>query len=72
MKDYVKRMLDERDELKARIDKAQRFLDRNAQSMNTEDKELLVRQVQIMWEYYSVLELRLAREGIGHGSDGKR
>ena len=29
-----------------------------------EDKELLVRQVQIMWEYHSILELRLKREGV--------
>ena len=64
MKDYVSRMIKERDELKARIDKAQRFLDRNATSMGAEDKELLVRQVQIMWEYHSILELRLKREGV--------
>ena len=64
MKDYVSRMIKERDELKARIDKAQRFLDRNAMFMNAEDKELLVRQVQIMWEYHSILELRLKREGV--------
>ena len=68
MKDYVARMIKERDELKARIDKAQRFLDRNATSMGEVDKELLVRQVQIMWEYHSVLEIRLAREGIVSGS----
>jgi hypothetical protein len=57
-------MIKERDELKARIDKAQRFLDRNATSMGAVDKELLVRQVQIMWEYHSILELRLKREGV--------
>ena len=64
MKDYVSRMIKEREELKARIDKAQRFLDRNATSMGAVDKELLVRQVQIMWEYHSILELRLKREGV--------
>jgi len=64
MKDYVVRMINERDELKARIDKAQRFLDRNAVSLGAADKALLVRQVQIMWEYHSILELRLKREGV--------
>lgn len=64
MKDYVSRMIKERDELKARIDKAQRFLDRNATSMNVEDRDLLIRQVQTMWEYHTILEMRLNREGV--------
>ena len=64
MKDYVERMIKEHDELTGRIKKAQRFIDRNAATMNPVDKELLVRQIQLMWEYHSVLELRLSREGV--------
>ena len=64
MKDYVARMVKEHDELTGRIKKAQYFVDRNANTMHPEDKELLVRQIQLMWEYHSVLELRLAREGV--------
>ena len=64
MKDYVARMVKEHDELTGRIKKAQYFVDRNANTMHPVDKELLVRQIQLMWEYASVLELRLSREDV--------
>lgn len=63
MKDFVKRMIKERDELKERIDKAEDFYHNAQNSLTTVlsefEMECLEEQIDYMKDYFRVLNTRI-------------
>ena len=57
MKDYVKRLLEEKNEVTERLQKLKKFL-----SVTEKQRELLEKQADIMSEYESVLHERILLE----------
>lgn len=58
MEDYQKRVLEEREELKLKIEKLQKFLD-NCNRDEVLDFNLLQTQLQVMKTYLVVLDARI-------------
>lgn len=59
MLDYVKRMIQEKEDLEGKIRKMQKILDGNPFGMTEEEKNLLETQVGYMTQYLYVLEKRI-------------
>lgn len=59
MLDYVKRMIQEKEDLEGKIRKAQKALDGNPFGITCEEKNLLETQVGYMTQYLYVLEKRI-------------
>ena len=69
MKDYIKRMLDEKRELAERINKANKYLEEHGDKNNGWPTELrlLSAQVSAMETYYTILSLRIWDAGEREG-----
>ena len=59
MRDFVKRMVREKEELDAKIAKADAALQRPPYGMNKENKDLLYQQVEHMKAYSAILDKRI-------------
>ena len=61
MEEYQKRVIDERDELKRKVDKLYAFLGSSIyQGLNSADRRRLDRQHDVMSEYEEILSERIA------------
>lgn len=60
MKDWQKRVMDERYELAARLTKLSRFLSRPETGGTARERSLLFRQLEIMDQYLEVLNQRIS------------
>lgn len=65
MKEYQQRVIEERNELKARADKLNSFigLSPDFDKVEPEEQERMKVQLDLMWQYYEVLESRIAHFG---------
>ena len=62
MKDYVKRLLEEKNEVSERLQKLKKFLSVEKIKKKKKQRELLEKQANIMSEYESVLHERILLE----------
>lgn len=62
MKDYVKRLLEEKNEVSERLQKLKKFLSVEKITLTEKQRELLEKQANIMSEYESVLHERILLE----------
>ena len=62
MKDYVKRLLEEKNEVSERLQKLKKFLSVGKIPLTEKQRELLEKQANIMSEYESVLHERILLE----------
>ena len=62
MKDYVKRLLEEKNEVSERLQKLRKFLSVEKIPLAEKQRELLEKQADIMGEYESVLHERILLE----------
>ena len=62
MKDYVKRLLEEKNEVSERLQKLKKFLLVEKIPLTEKQRELLEKQADIMSEYESVLHERILLE----------
>ena len=62
MKDYVKRLLEEKNEVSERLQKLKKFLSVEKIPLTEKQRELLEKQASIMSEYESILHERILLE----------
>ena len=62
MRDYIRKMLTEAEDLKGKIKKAELAVENNPFDMDTASKELLKKQIAPMKQYLEILNQRIKHE----------
>lgn len=60
MKDYINRMMDERNELSLKLGKLETFISKHYGSLDNAEKVLMHKQNQLMRDYMHILDARIA------------
>lgn len=63
MPDYIKRMLQEKEDLEGKIKRAKKAVENPPYGMDLEGKNLLETQIGYMEQYLDVLNLRIQKAG---------
>lgn len=62
MSNYIERMINERDSLQVKINKAEKVISNNLFELNTRQISLLNEQITYMKKYLNILTIRIGEE----------